>query len=405
VSKKPLWTSPEDRAGVLEAARTRKMAQSSHRFVRGNTEQFYEWLASDAAPGVPEGPAIWICGDCHVGNLGPVGDASGEIQVEIRDLDQTVIGNPAHDLIRLALSLASAARGSNLPGVTTARILEAVIEGYESAFEHDFSEADIVEAPEAVRVAMKEAQRRTWKHLAKERLEDTRPQIPLGKKFWPVTDDEREAIEALFADKEIARVATLVESRDGNAEVELVDVAYWMKGCSSLGLLRFGVLLGVRDDKDSSTEYCLIDIKEAVESVAPVAPDATMPEDFAERVVEGARHVAPFLGERMRAATLLGRPVFLRELLPQDLKLEIDQLTDGEALKSAAYLATVVGVAHARQMDSAARKAWQDELAAHRSDELDAPSWLWSNVVGLLVDHERTYLEHCRRYALTDVEV
>ena len=52
-----------------------------------------------------------------------------------------------------------------------------------------------------------------------------------------------------------------------------------------------------------------------------------MPRNHAERVVEGARHLSPALGERMMSATLLGRPVFLRELLPQDLKLEIDRLT------------------------------------------------------------------------------
>jgi uncharacterized protein (DUF2252 family) len=33
-------------------------------------------------------------------------------------MDQTVIGNPARDLIRLGLSLATAARGSDLPGIT-----------------------------------------------------------------------------------------------------------------------------------------------------------------------------------------------------------------------------------------------------------------------------------------------
>jgi uncharacterized protein (DUF2252 family) len=41
--------------------------------------------------------------------------------------------NPAHDIIRLALSLATASRGSDLPGVTTAHILEQVIEGYQAA--------------------------------------------------------------------------------------------------------------------------------------------------------------------------------------------------------------------------------------------------------------------------------
>lgn len=47
-----------------------------------------------------------------------------------------------------------------------------------------------------------------------------------------------------------------------------------------------------------------------------------MPRDNAERVVQGARHLSPHLGERMRSATLQDRPVVLRELLPQDLKLE-----------------------------------------------------------------------------------
>jgi len=154
LAKRATFPAPGDRSEVLELTRTRKMALSSHRYVRGNTLQFYDWLASPAASGVPEGPPVWICGDCHVGNLGPVADANGRIRIHIRDLDQTVIGNPAHDLIRLALSLASAARGSDLPGVTTARMLEAIMDGYASAFEHDFDETeDNSSPPDAVRVA------------------------------------------------------------------------------------------------------------------------------------------------------------------------------------------------------------------------------------------------------------
>jgi uncharacterized protein (DUF2252 family) len=96
--------------------------------------QFYEWFEAQNRGTLPEGP-VWICGDCHVGNLGPVAAMDGHIAIQIRDLDQTVIGNPVHDLIRLALSLATASRGSDLPGVTTARILEQVIEGYQAALQ------------------------------------------------------------------------------------------------------------------------------------------------------------------------------------------------------------------------------------------------------------------------------
>jgi hypothetical protein len=42
--------------------------------------------------------------------------------------------------------------------------------------------------------------------------------------------------------------------------------------------------------------------------------------------------------------------------MPQDLKLEIDQLSRDEAIEAAGYLAEVIGKAHARQVDSATRR-------------------------------------------------
>ena len=38
--------APRRRATVLENRRTLKMARSAHAYVRGNTVQFYEWLAA-----------------------------------------------------------------------------------------------------------------------------------------------------------------------------------------------------------------------------------------------------------------------------------------------------------------------------------------------------------------------
>lgn len=63
---------------------------------------FYKWLESSRRVKLPEGPSVWICGDCHIGNLGPLADRKGRVMVQIRDLDQAVIGNPAHDLVRSA---------------------------------------------------------------------------------------------------------------------------------------------------------------------------------------------------------------------------------------------------------------------------------------------------------------
>src|ERR1700732_4332125 len=136
------FTRFQDRQSVLVARRSLKMARSAHAYVRGNTRMFYKWLETADIETLPRGPAVWICGDCHVGNLGPIANAKGHIDIQIRDLDQTVIGNPAHDLIRLGLSLATAARGSDLPGVTTAKMLENMMGGYEQAFEEDSQAPD-----------------------------------------------------------------------------------------------------------------------------------------------------------------------------------------------------------------------------------------------------------------------
>jgi uncharacterized protein (DUF2252 family) len=198
----------------------------------------------------------------------------------------------------------------------------------------------------------------------------------------------------------VRRLVTSLKSRKDKARTEVLDAAYWMKGCSSLGRLRYAVLLGV-GKVSGSDDFCLIDIKEAIPAAAPRAARSHMPRNNARRVVEGARHLSPYLGERMMPARFLGRSVFIRELLPQDLKLEIDQLTREEAVTAARFLAAVVGTAHARQMDASTRERWRRTLDGHRSRRLDAPSWLWSSVVDLMVSHEAAYLEHCRRQCAT----
>jgi uncharacterized protein (DUF2252 family) len=151
--------------------------------------------------------------------------------------------------------------------------------------------------------------------------------------------------------------------------------------------------------KGKKRNLALMDVKEAVKAAAPRYAGEKMPKYNAERVVQGALHLSPHLGKRMVAGTLEDRSVFIRELLPQDLKIEIERLTIEDAMKAASFLAGVVGKAHARQLDQAARQAWTKELERHRSKTLDAPNWLWSSVVELIGRHEVAYLEHCRKYA------
>lgn len=392
---------PRFRSAALTEHRNLKMARSIHAYVRGNTAKYYEWLQQAEISSIPQGPAIWICGDCHTGNLGPVANAEGKIDIEIRDLDQTVIGNPSNDLIRLGLSLATAVRSSDLPGVVTAKMIESLYAGYMHALERNGQLSHKLQHPLLIQTVMKKAVKRTWKCLAEERLSGLEPKITLGKKFWPLLKKEQHEIESVFNQADLQDLVTMIGKRHEDAELKVLDSAYWVKGCSSLGLLRYIVLIDSIEGKvQRGKGLCLMDLKEATKALAPRYTDTPMPKDNAMRIVEGARHLSPFLGERMRATQFLDTSIFIRELLPQDLKLEIEEMGEQEAQDLAFYLAFTVGRAHVRQMDDAMRNSWIKELKRNQSKTIDAPFWLWRSIVELISVHEAGYLNHCRRYAL-----
>lgn len=386
-----------DRHAWLTARRNKKMARSPHAYMRGNTTKFYEWLDDGLGLGVGVGPPIWICGDCHFGNLGPVADAKGNVALQIRDLDQAVIGNPSHDLIRLALSLATIARSSSLPGITTARMFEALTQGYVKGL-LSREAVDSATVP-TIHGLVKQAIHRRCGDLLKERIENKEPSIPRGKRFWSLSRTDAHDLDTLVSSSDIADVVRSLVARSNDASVKVADAAFWVKGCSSLGLTRYAALLTIGNGKVGENGLCLLDLKEATRSCAPVVARASMPRDHGRRVVTAARALSPSLGDRMTSGALGTRSMFMRELLPQDLKIDIQKLSMDEATAAAGLLASVVGEAHGRQMEPKLAREWARTLRASERKSLAAPSWLWTTVVGLLGLHETEYLAHCRAYA------
>jgi uncharacterized protein (DUF2252 family) len=275
-----------------------------------------------------------------------------------------------------------------------------MVKGYAEALNGSVSRKTIQERQsEAVGGILDQALRRRWKHLARERIKNISPSIPAGEHFWALRKSERDEIEQLIESEPVRQLITSLKGRKRSDKVRLLDAAYWIKGCSSLGRLRYAVLVGVGKKHGGENGLCLLDFKEATAAAAPRSKGAAMPQDNAVRVVTGANALSPNLGQRMVAGRLGGAAVVIRELMPQDLKLEVDSLTRDQAVHVARYLSGVVGHAHARQMDKATRAAWRRELLRF-SSKLDAPPWLWNSVVELVASHEAGYLEHCRKFAL-----
>jgi hypothetical protein len=110
-------------------------------------------------------------------------------------------------------------------------MLEEMVIGYRWALQG--RKAKQTDTPECIKIVVRKALSRTWKHLAEERLEDVKPRIPLGDRFWPLSKGEALAIGALFTDEDVCKLVTAIKARPHQAKIEVLDAAYWMKGCSS----------------------------------------------------------------------------------------------------------------------------------------------------------------------------
>jgi uncharacterized protein (DUF2252 family) len=196
--------APSEGQSILGERRNLKMARSAHAYVRGNTQKFYEWLESAAGKLIPEGTPVWICGDCHVGNIGPVANVKGALRWQSEILTKSLSG-----IRRMTLSR-----------------------------------------------------------------------------------QEKTEIEGLFEAKEVHQLVRSLHGRDDHAKIRVVDAAYRMKGCSSLGRLRHAVLLRVGKGGYQDGGLCLIDIKEATKPLAPRAEHGARPRNNAKRVVEGAQKLS-----------------------------------------------------------------------------------------------------------------
>ncbi len=71
--------------------------------------------------------------------------------MQIRDLDQTVVSNPAYDLVRLTLSLVTAGLTAPLSGIAVARMIEAIATGYSAGLEDPEGEDEGTRIPPSSR--------------------------------------------------------------------------------------------------------------------------------------------------------------------------------------------------------------------------------------------------------------
>ena len=54
---------------------------------------------------------------------------------------------------------------------------------------------------------------RQWRQLAEERIENVKPSIPLGRRFWALTKSERKALKELLRSDAARELITALKGR------------------------------------------------------------------------------------------------------------------------------------------------------------------------------------------------
>lgn len=373
-------STPAERTSRLAALRAQKTIETAHAFVRASAPLFYEVLSGVK---VPAGPAVWISGDCHAENVGAVPDAKGRVELAMNDFDETVIGNPAHDVTRMALSLAIAMRGAGHAGSATVAMLTSLLEGYCAGLE---SKRDVDPEADRLRATLEHATKIERRDLLERLCDDAHPRtIPHGEKFWPLSDAMHAELAKVVASKDVQ--ATVRLSGDvGDGSIELLDAAFRVAGTASLGAFRAALLVEIDGDSCPKRDRVrILDVKEVQPTSTPRAK--ATPKNDAERVLAGTKALVPDYAARRCAVTVHGKSTLLRELMPQEAKANVDDLGRDEIEPVARSLGRVIGRAHGRQLDARDAAAWRKEIAAR--------DWLVAALAALVGAHEAAYVRRC----------
>lgn len=387
---------PKQRAPALRQLREKKVAAGTHAFIRASAGFFYAEVERLGPGAVPAGPEIWICGDCHAENIGAISGEGAAPAIEMNDFDETVIGAPALDVLRMALALAAVGRTAGFTAGEVRELVDAMLEGYGQALSAGREKLPV--PPRRYRRLLHRAGAQTHRALLDRRVpaKGGKRRFAMGDRYWPLAAGEKRAVGRLVDDERVIALVAAISAREIDDRAEMIDAAFRVAGTGSLGCFRAAALVrGGEGEGDAALH--LLDVKEAMASHAPRA-SATPPDD-AQRIRDGARAMAPALGDRMvaiaidgtlRAATLTPRGqgrrsgVIVRELMPQELKSSLDGLEREEAAASGHFLGAVVGRAHRRQLTLGEARPWYRAVRD--------PRWLHRALPALLGAHEQAYL-------------
>ena len=353
------------RVPELVPIRMQRMADSPFSFFRGAARV----MALDLLETPSTGQKVQVCGDAHLTNFGLFATPERKLVFDLNDFDETLPGPWEWDVKRLAASAAIVAKWRGFPRSVGQEAVHAGVTAYRRGMARHARQS-LVDVfyeqlvPENVRATALEQLReisfqstiaasrkrtsdRLLRKLAVEvngsyQIVDNPPLI----NHLNVLTNEPEALRGLY-DGYLASLPP--ERAELVARYEVVDFARKVVGVGSVGTRCFVALL-----IDPTGAPLFLQIKQAVDSVLAILPDAPTIEHNGKRVTDGQRRMQAASDLFLGHSQALDFQTYVRQLA--DMKGSIDPATIPAAALTS-YIARcgeVLARAHARSGDPAA---------------------------------------------------
>lgn len=359
-----LRESDQGRLADLLPIRYARMRQSPFAFFRGSAAV----MACDLSKTPVTGIRVQACGDCHAANFGGFASPERRLVFDINDFDETLPGPWEWDVKRLAASVVLASREL---GLGARRSEDAVLTMAQSYREHMREYArmralDVWFSHMSAEVFIEEAKtaaaRKRWEKLKEDAREQTAehifPRIAKLINGRPRIVDHPPLVyhskENEIVQKRVVQMfhqyrETLpAERRVILDRYHVLDVARKVVGVGSVGT-RCAVALLMAGEHDPM----LLQFKEALPSVLEPYAGKSHYTNHGERVVTGQRMLQSasdvFLGWTRDEE---GRSYYFRQLRDMKMKIDLENMTQGDWLEYVEICGWTLSRAHARTGDA-----------------------------------------------------
>lgn len=298
------------------ARKYKAMQKDALGFFRGTCHLFCEdWPQSDA---LNKTPAVWVCGDLHIENVGTYKGDNRLVYFDIADFDESILAPCAWDLARLATSALIAAKVRGLKRKQARELCDVFLRAYTFALKD--GKARWIERATAVGPIgslLRNLEGRSRAALVGERTEPGSANSKLlidGKHTLAISDGDRKRVKGFM--REFGKEC-------GNPRFfKALDVARRIAGTGSLGLERYTILLAGRG---TPAGRFLLDLKAARPSALAPYVKQQQPRwsSEAERIVAIERRMQAVAPALIHPVSIDSTSYVLRELMPTEDKLDL----------------------------------------------------------------------------------